>query len=206
MLQKEDLQENGLCIFTDKPAFSYGSDALALASFAHLKRGERALDLGAGTGILAILLESRFHARFTAVELREDMCALIQKSVSANGQAIEVLCADLRTLRPSPEFENFDAALCNPPYFTGGTKSENEQRRTARHQESCTLQDAVLCAARMLKNGGRFTLCYPVSGLASLCAALVENGLEPKRLRIHENRLALIEAKKGAKSGLKYEI
>lgn len=207
MLQIEDLQENGLCIYTDKPSFSYGSDAVALAAFTHIKAGERALDLGAGTGILAILLQGRTHARFTAVEIREDMCELIRRSVQTNGQDehIDTLCADLRELRPHAGFENFDAAVCNPPYFTGGTLSENEQRRDARHQQNCTLADAAACASRLLKEGGRLCICYPVSGLSPLCCELSACRLEPKRLKIIENRLALIEAKKGAKPGLTLE-
>lgn len=207
MLQREDLQENGLCIYSDKPAFSYGSDAIALAAFTRLRAGDRALDLGAGTGILAILLQGRYGARFTAVELRGDMCALIRKSVEENAQGdyIETLCADLRELRSRAGFENFDAAVCNPPYFSGGTPSENEQRQEARHQQSCTLADAAECASRLLKEGGRFFVCYPASGLSELCSELSRCRLEPKRIKIIGKRLVLAEAKKGAKPGLTLE-
>jgi len=212
MLKKEDLQEGGLVIYTgteDAPkGFSYGTDALSLAAFAGLSRGERALDLGAGTGLLSILAAYRHGAHMTAVEIRADMCALMERSVGENGQEkqIEILHADLRTLRPRPGFENFDAALCNPPYFAGGTPSPNAQRRESRHQESCTFRDAAACASRLLKNGGRFYICCPASLLADCAAALTEHGMQAKRLRIERGRLALFEAKKGAKPGLKLEL
>ncbi len=208
MVYREDLEENGLYIYVEKPGFSYGSDALALCAFARLKKNERALDLGAGTGILSILLSSRSGAFFTAVELQQEMCTLMEKSVRENGQGdkISVLCADLRQLRPKPGFEQFDAVLCNPPYFAGGTQSESAQRRESRHQNSCSVRDAASCAARLLKEGGRLYLCTNAALLADSCAALVENGLQPKRLRLIGGRLALYEAKKGAKPGLTIEI
>ncbi len=208
MLQTEDLQENGLMICVEKPGFSYGGDAVALAAFARLKKGETALDLGAGTGILAILLAGRYGARFTAVEIRGDMCALMQKSIALNAQEemISVMNADLRELKSGRGFENFDAAVCNPPYFSGGTQSENEQRLESRHQKSCDFRDAAACAFRLLKQGGRFYICCPVTMLADCCAALIENGMQPKRMRIESGRLALIEAKKGAKAGMRLEL
>ena len=208
MIVTEDLMENGLRIRVDKPAFSYGGDAIALANFTRLKANERALDLGTGTGILAILLNGRYGARFTAVDIRADMCALARESVALNAQegAIDVRLADLRTLRPAPGFENFDAAVCNPPYFSGGTQSANGQRRQSRHQDTCTLRDAAACAARLLKAGGRLYVCCPIAQLADCCAALIEYGLQPKRVCIQKKRLALLEAKKGGGVGMELII
>ncbi len=196
--------ENGLRIRVDKPSFSYGSDALALADFTRLKKGERVLDLGAGTGVLAILLQGRFGARFTAVEIREDMCALTRESVALNAQqdAIEIRCADLRTLRPAPGFESFDAAVCNPPYYLEGTQSENKQRMQSRHQNTCTLRDVAACASRLLKEGGRLYVCCPVSQFADCCAALVQYALQPKRVLIQKKRLVLLEARKNGGVGM----
>lgn len=205
----EDLQENGLRIYVDKPSFSYGSDAVRLCGFARLKKGERALDLGCGTGILAILLNGRTGACFTAVDIQSGMCELAARSVALNGQQaqIAVRCADLRTLCLAPGEKPYDAAVCNPPYFPGGTPSPDEQRRLSRHQDACTPYDVADCAARMLKRGGRLYLSYPVSLLAEVCAALVTADLQPKRLAITPGgKLALIEARRGAKAGLTLEI
>lgn len=200
--------ENGLRIRVEKPAFSYGGDAISLANFARLKKSERALDLGTGTGILAILLNGRYGARFTAVDIRADMCALALESVKLNAQedAIDIRCADLRTLRPKAGFENFDAAICNPPYYSGGTQSADEQRRQSRHQDSCTLRDVAACAARLLKESGRLYVCCPVSQFADCCAALIEHDLQPKRVCIQRNRLALLEARKGGGVGMELTI
>ena len=206
----EDLQFKGLRIAANKPGFSYGHDALLLADFARMGRRDTALDLGAGTGILAILLNGRHGTPFTAVEILAEAAALMEESVAMNGQHdITVLCHDLRTLHEALPLESFSCAVCNPPYFSGGTPSPDEGVNISTHQQSCTVEDVARCAGLMLKNGGRLFMCYPASGVAEAFAALHGRGMEPKRIRLVRGRgapyLALIEAKKGAKPGLIWE-
>ena len=206
----EDLQFKDLRIAVNKPGFSYGHDALLLCDFARMGPRDKALDLGAGTGILAILLNGRHGTPFTAVEIQPEMAALMEESVALNGQRdIRVLCRDLRTLHEVLPRESFTCAVCNPPYFTGGTPSEDEGVNISTHQQSCTVEDVAKCAKLMLKNGGRLWMCYPASGAAEAFAALHNNSMEPKRIQLVYGKkapyLALIEAKKGAKPGLIWE-
>ncbi|MBQ3132300.1 MAG: methyltransferase domain-containing protein, partial [Clostridia bacterium] len=113
----EDLQFKNLRIAVNKPGFSYGHDALLLADFARMGPKDTALDLGAGTGILAILLNGRHSTPFTAVEIQPEMAALMEESVALNGQRdIRILCRDLRTLHEVLPRESFTCAVCNPPY------------------------------------------------------------------------------------------
>ncbi|MGN0791713.1 MAG: tRNA1(Val) (adenine(37)-N6)-methyltransferase [Christensenellales bacterium] len=206
----EDLQFKGLRIVVDKSGFSYGHDALLLADFVRMGPKDSALDLGAGTGILAILLNGRHGTPFTAVEIQPGAAALIEESIALNSQHdITPLCHDLRTLHEILPRESFTCAVCNPPYFSGGTPSQNEGVNISTHQESCTVEDVAVCARLMLKNGGRLWMCYPASGVAEAFSALRNNGMEPKRIRLVSGRngpyLALMEAKKGGKTGLVWE-
>lgn len=210
MIVWEDLQEAGLGIYVEKPGFSYGSDAVALAAFVRAGPKDRFLDLGCGTGILSILLHARTGAHFTAVDIQPALCALARRSVTQNGQqaGVAVLEADIRSLPKTLGYESFDGAVCNPPYFVDGTRSTDVSRRLSRHQESCSMTDLARCASRMLKNGGHLYLCYPAALFALCCTALVENGLEPKRIKpvpADFSGILLIEAKKGGKPGIQYE-
>ena len=206
----EDLQFRGLRIAVDKSGFSYGHDALLLADFTRMGKNDKALDLGAGTGILSILLNGRHGTAFTAVEIQPEAAALMEESVAMNGQRdITVLCHDLRTLHEVLPRESFTCAVCNPPYFSGGTPSREQSVNISTHQQSCTVEDVAKCARLMLKNGGRLWMCYPASGAAEALASLRNNGMEPKRIALAAGKknpyLVLIEAKKGAKTGLIWE-
>ncbi len=206
----EDLQCKNLKIIVDKDGFSYGRDAVLLANFVRAKSGERALDMGTGTGILAILVNGKTGARITAVEIQQEAAALAAESARLNGQDnIEVLAGDVRELHKSLGYALFDLAVCNPPYYTGGTASPDPHKRQCTHQQTLTLAEAAQSASRLLKNGGRFYLCYPAEGFAALCAALIQSGIQPKRVQLayggNRPYLVLVEGKKGGKEGLLFE-
>lgn len=209
----EDLQEGGLSIAVEKPGFSYGHDAVLLAGFTRVKPGERLLDLGCGCGILSVLLERRAGAKVTAVDIRPEACELCRASAQMNGQAIRVLEADLRELTLGAGEPPYAAVVCNPPYFGEGTASPDAARRICTHQGAATIADVAACAKRMLKTGGKLFLCYPARGLAACMAALVNEGLQPKRMRPvatgdkpeRPPYLILLEARKGGGEGLLWE-
>ncbi len=206
----EDLQFDGLKIIRDTRGFTYGTDSVLLHNFVYARENEHVLDLCAGTGILSILINGKTKAHMTAVEINESLCDTLRRTVQMNGQeeGIRVVCADLREKSAELTPGGYDAVVCNPPYFTSGTKSEVEQRRISTHQDTCTLYDVSACAKLLLKNGGRLYLVYPASLLCEAVHALKENGIEPKRIQMVFTRrntpphVVLIEAKKGGRTGL----
>ena len=206
----EDLQEGNLRIAVEKPGFSYGHDAVLLAAFTRAKPGERLLDLGCGCGILAILLERRTGASVTAVDIQPAACGLCAQSAALNGQSIQVLERDLRTFNLEAGQRPFDVIVCNPPYFSGGTPSPYPARRLCTSQEGATIGEVAACAGRLLKNRGRFYLCYPAAGLAGCFQALLAAGLTPKRMApvaagAKAPYLVLLEARKAGGEGLCWE-
>lgn len=208
MIIADDLQYEGLVILRDTARFAYGHDAVLLANFVRAKKGERLADLGTGTGVIALLAHAKTGACVLAVDIDPACAALAKQSVALNGltEHIEVLEADIRQMS-AVAVGLFDAAVCNPPYHAGGTKSADPARRRSLFEESCTLRDAVSCAARLLKNGGRFFICYPANLIAPLCAELAAAKLAPKRMRFVRAKagkapyLVLVEARKNARDG-----
>ncbi len=185
----------------------FGTDSLLLANFCEVKPAWRACDLGTGCGILLLsLIDKGLAGDAVGIELQPDGAALLAEAAKSNGLAnVQALCQDFTQYRSS---RRFDIVVSNPPYFTQGQPAANTARATARHQLACTLQDLCKAAARLLKQGGRFCLCYPAGQLAPLLKTLCENKLEPKRIQFVRKTpaetpwLVLVDARQSGGQGV----
>ena len=150
----------------------FGSDALLLARFCEPRRSQKAADLCSGCGIVSLEWHDRGHrGPCAAVELQPEASALLQEAVAAQGIGhITPYLADLRTFREGEG--QFDVCACNPPYFTAGPQSTDAGRATARHETDCTLEDVCACGFRLLKDGGKLSLCHRPERLAEVLAVL----------------------------------
>ncbi len=205
----------GLTLLQSTEEFRLTRDALALARFATLHPGDRVCDLGCGVGNLLIPLAARCPRRegltLDGVELRPAAAGLCRESLARSGLAGTIVTGDLNGRHPELPWGSYDLVVANPPYFlsAAGAASPSAARSAARTEGSFTLQAACKAAGRLGKNGGRFALCLRPERLAELFEALREAGLEPKRLQLlqsgpaSEANLALVEAKKGGRPGLR---
>lgn len=195
------------------PAYGFGADALLLADFAAPRRGERALDLGTGCGLLPLFWcrENRL-AHATGLELQRAAVEQFQRSITHNRLEARLRAweGDLRLWRLPAGEKPFDLVTVNPPYYAMGAGAHCAQgpRRTARQETECTLADAVRAGARLTRFGGRFCLCHKPERLCSVLCEMRAQGLEPKRLRFvsqHAGRapwLFLLEGRRGGRPGL----
>lgn len=208
-----EILDNGTRVLT-APGAAFGTDALLLARFAQPRQRERALDMCSGCGIVSLVWhDAGYRGPCTALELDAEASALCAGAVAENqADHIAAVCADLRGFcTAGPEQGRYDFAACNPPYFTAGPCSPDPRRAAARHTGSCTTGDAIDCARRTLRDGGRFVLCQRPEALAGVLSALCAARLEPKRLAFVKNApdrapwLFLVEAQKGRRPGLRVE-
>ena len=157
-----EILDNGTRVLT-APGATFGTDALLLARFAQPRRNERALDLCSGCGIVSLVWHDAGHrGPCTALEIDPAASALCAAALAENADAAHIapVCGDLRQLcTAGPEQGQYDVAACNPPYVRAGPRSPDPRRAEARHTGSCTTADAVDCARRALRDGGRFLLC-----------------------------------------------
>ena len=188
--------------------FPLGGDSLALGEFATVKSRQRVCDLGTGSGVLLLLLARRAEElSLTGVELDPLSARTARHNLEQNGLTGEIIEGDLR--RAALPAGSFDLVLSNPPYFpiNAGTSGG-----CARSEEHCTLEELCAAAARLVKNGGRFTLCHRPERLTDVLCALRAHGLEPKRLKLishspaHPPNLILVEALRQGKPGLSIEM
>ena len=211
----DDLQ-NGLFVIQDPKKFCFGMDAVLLSGFARVKKGEVALDMGTGTGIIPILLSDRTDGEhFTGLEIQHECAEMADRSVRYNGleDRVRIVEGDIKEAAGIFGAASFDVVTSNPPYMnhSGGLKNPHLPKAIARHEVLCTLEDVVREAAKVLKTGGRFYMVHRPHRLAEIINTLTAHRLEPKRLKMvhpfadREANMVMIEAVRGGGSFLKVE-
>ncbi|MCI9269905.1 MAG: tRNA1(Val) (adenine(37)-N6)-methyltransferase [Dorea sp.] len=212
----DDLQTGGYYLIQNPKQFCFGIDAVLLSSFAKVKRGERALDLGTGTGIIPILLEAKNEGQFYGgLEIQEASADLARRSVRYNHleEKIEIRTGDIREAAAIYGAASFEVITVNPPYMIGehGVKNANEARYIARHEVFCTLRDVLKQSAKLLKEKGRFYMVHRPFRLPEILKTMCECRIEPKRMRLvhsyvdKEPNMVLLEGLRNGRPRMKVE-
>lgn len=208
----EDLAKNLKIYVSDAHIFT--SDAIVLADFCAPRHKDKCCDLGTGNGIIPLLWLRDFQPKeIVGVELSESAVKLLNKTLSLNKieNSITPIHCDLRELKGVLPNEYYDIVSINPPYKKLGTGivNEGEDYKNARHEFTCTLEDASCAASKLLKFGGRFCICQRPERLPDIFAAMRKFKIEPKSLREviqrpgKEPSLVLVEGKKGSAAGFR---
>lgn len=211
MLREEDLQCQGLKILQDDMLYTFTSDSVVLANFVDIKRNEKAVEIGSGCGVISILLSSKTQvSKIFAFEIQKDMANLAQKNILLNNltEKITLFNDDIASFSKYLQKSSIDVVFANPPYMNGSISCKNKTKTIARHDYLLPPQKLCFCASELLKNGGRFFLCYAPSRLSEIFECLILNNMQPKRMFFTQNhkneiKLCFIEAVKNSKKGLK---
>jgi tRNA1Val (adenine37-N6)-methyltransferase len=202
---------HGLSLYQPAQGYRFSIDSILLAFFSPLPSGPIA-DLGAGCGILTLLLARRgARGPFTAVESEPLSAQCCQRNLAA--LPATVLTHDLSLPHPELPALAFKLVISNPPFGdpARGRVSPQPARAQARHQSSLTLEQWWQSAARLLPERGRLVCCLPPRRLAEALTGLDKFELTPKRLRLVHGRselaakIALLEAVKGGGKEMKVE-
>jgi tRNA1Val (adenine37-N6)-methyltransferase len=205
-----------LVVRQPKDGYRFSIDAVLLAHLACPRAQDRLIDIGAGCGIVALILATRFPGIcIHAVEIQPALADLARENVLQNSleDRIEVAQADLRRIRQQDTSGPFDMMVCNPPYrkTRSGRINPDPQKAMARHELAAGLQDVAAAAARLLKRTGRLALIYPAERTAELIAEMRLVSIEPKTLRMLHSRidaeakLVFVEGSLGGNPGLRVE-
>ena len=190
----------------------FSTDTLLLAAFSQPRRGERCADLGTGCGTIPLLWRARGEpGPILAVELQPQAAEQARRSVERSGYTghIQVVEGDVRDYKALLPCQGLDRVACNPPYTLpgAGAASPDPQRRAARQGDCFSLEDLAQAARYSLKHRGRLCLCLPVRRLAEALALFSRWDLEPKLLRLVQQRrdkapyLFLLECRRGGRPG-----
>lgn len=212
----DELQRNGYRVIQNENGFCFGMDAVLLSGFARVKKGEQALDLGTGTGIIPILLEAKTEGEhFTGLEIQETSADMAGRSVRLNDldQKVSIVKGDIKEATDLFGKASFDVVTSNPPYMTGqhGLVNPDMPKAIARHEILCTLEDVISQASALLKENGRFYMVHRPFRLAEIMVMMNRYRLEPKRMKLvypfadKEPNMVLIEGLKGGRPRITVE-
>ncbi len=209
----EDLQ-NGFSIIQNPQFFSFGTDAVLLAHFADITKGERVIDFCTGCAIIPILLcAKKKGARILGIEIQEQIADIAKRSIELNSleEQIDIVHGDIKNILDIAEY-GADAVVVNPPYEKAGSgkHNENEFVNIAKKEIMCELRDVISSAAKILRTGGRLYMIYRTERFPELMQCMREYKIEPKRMRMVAQRsgkapnFVLVEARKGARQGASF--
>lgn len=193
-LTRDDLRLFGLQLFQPRHGYRYSVDALLLARFCtELKSGGRIADLGAGSGVISLVLARINPTVFVeAVENNPEMAALVRRNIQHNSleERVSVHAEDVINLRSSHQVSTFDLVVSNPPFRTTGSGkvSPRAGRDAARHETTAGLADFLAAAKYLVKPSGRVCFIQLPSRLAEFMALAARMKLSVLRVRmIHSN-------------------
>lgn len=207
-----------ISLYQARKGYRFSMDAILLCSFINAARAEHIADLGAGSGIIGLLLAEKYpQASVTLFEIQDTLAALAGKNIALNylEDRVKVVRADLRNIKEqadvSPHY--YDLIASNPPFRKelSGHVNPYEEKAIARHEIKFRLSELAEAAACLLKPGGKFFFIHLPERLSEIINALRERRLEIKRLRfVHSEassgaKLVMAEAVKGGRPGLKVE-
>lgn len=162
MRQKDFFEFKRFTICQQHAAMKVGTDSDLLGTLA--AGGLRILDIGTGTGIIALMMAQRFpEAKITAVEIDDQavMDAKLNFEQSPFSDRIELIHSSFQDYLASNPAAEFDCVVCNPPYFDKSTECPDLGRTRARHTSSLPFSVLVSGAYNLLKDEGVFSVCIP---------------------------------------------
>ena len=161
-------------VHQDRCAMKVGTDGVLLGAWA--RGGHRILDIGCGTGVIALMMAQRFaDAQVTAIDIDADACGQARQNADDSDMRsrISIVHAPLQTFNDQP----FDCIVANPPFFPIGPATSSAARDVARHIHSLTFAELMEGAARLLSPAGIFSAIIPSDAEETLLAEGFLHGL-----------------------------
>lgn len=161
-------------------AMKVGTDGVLLGAWTDISESKRILDIGTGSGLIALMLAQRCEASITGIDIDKDATTQAQINFEASpwSNRIEAIHTDLCNFNPSC---SYDTIVSNPPFFADSLKGPDFQRNAARHNDTLTLTDLMKKVSLILRPEGKFSIVYPFEQNSQIKQTAQMYGLYPSR-------------------------
>jgi tRNA1Val (adenine37-N6)-methyltransferase len=147
-----------------------GTDGVLLGAWTNVEGAERALDVGTGSGLIALMLAQRNEKLLVdAIDIDEDAIEQSKENIGRSpfSSRIDCICRPLQKYASDCR-KKYDLIVSNPPYFEQSLKSPVQNRSVARHADSLSVDELIGLSAELLTGDGRLSVIYPFGYKACL--------------------------------------
>ena len=169
-------------IHHDRCGLKVGTDGVLLGSWADVLNRKKILDIGTGSGLIALMLAQRSsgETKIDAVEINEQAFEQACQNVASSPwpQKIKLIHSPIQSFEAESDY---DLIVCNPPYFVGSLKPIDHNRAQSRHATDLTYSDLITSAKRLIKPTGILSMVLPMREAAEFIIEAGRQGLYNKR-------------------------
>lgn len=165
----------------DQCAMKVGIDSVLLGAWTDSNGAQQILDIGTGTGILALMLAQRSKSVIDAIELNREAFLQASENIKHSKFASRIRCFHGAFQDFIPK-QNYDLIISNPPYFEKSLKSADTARNTARHTDALSLDELLQKASQLITASGEISLILPSSSLSRVEKTIGTLNLYLKRI------------------------
>lgn len=167
----------------ERSAMKVGVDGVLLGAWTDVSQTKNILDVGTGTGLIALMLAQRSNAQITAIEIEKNAALEAKENIAASPwkNRLEVVNIPFQEYA-TKQSQKFDLIVSNPPFFSNASKAASNERTLARHNDTLTFVELISYSASLLHEAGSLSLIIPAEAIEELNKLANNNQLYLKRL------------------------
>lgn len=160
-----------------------GVDSVVLGAWTNTENVNSVLDIGTGTGLLALMLAQKSKAQITAIEMDGNAYNQAVENINSSkwSDRVEALYIPFQEFVKKTK-KRFDLIICNPPFFVNALKSPRQNRNTARHDDYLSLDELFSGSKEVLSENGSLNLIYPYLQKNDLISVAEKYGFYPAKV------------------------
>ena len=152
-------------IVQEKSAMKVGTDGVLLGAWTNCQHAKNILDIGTGTGLIALMLAQQSQAQIDAVEIDKNAAEEAQLNIQNSPwhNRVSVFNIPLQKFAQN-KHKKYDLIVSNPPYFSKSKKAQQIARNIARHNDTLSVTDLLNGVNLLLTDNGEFNVIIPTEG------------------------------------------